>query len=96
MAGDRFVVYVSSATTSAVWVGIAIVKEYEIITLKYIGKYNSLGDPTSQLEVKYFYKLIRSKGCSACMRLGGEHKTKLNYSTYHTKFDAKVTKMQRN
>ncbi len=28
------------------------------------------------------------------MRLGGEHKTKLNYSTYHTKFDAKMTKMK--
>ncbi len=51
MAGDRFVVYVSSATTSAVWGGIAVVKEYEIITLKYIGKYNSLGDPTSQHKV---------------------------------------------
>ncbi len=52
MAGDRFVVYVSSATTSAVWGGgIAVVKEYEIITLKYIGKYNSLGDLTSQHEV---------------------------------------------
>ncbi len=24
------------------------------------------------------------------MRLGGEHKTKLNYSTYQTKFDAKM------
>ncbi len=36
MAGDRFVVYVSSATTSAVWGvgGIAEVKEFEIITLK--------------------------------------------------------------
>ncbi len=53
MAGDRFIVYVSSATTSAVLGGggIAVVKEYEIITLKYIGKYNSLGDPTSQHEV---------------------------------------------
>ncbi len=30
------------------------------------------------------------------MRLGGEHKTKLNYSTYQTKFDAKMTKMKRN
>ncbi len=54
MAGDRFVVYVSLATTSGGGVrvrGIAVVKEYEIITLKYIGKYNSLGDPTSQHEV---------------------------------------------
>ncbi len=36
MAGDRFVVHVSSA----VWGGgghIAVVKEYEIITLQYIG-----------------------------------------------------------
>ncbi len=63
MAGDRFVVHVSLA----VWGGggIAVVKEYEIITLKYIGKvcrlakttilctreYNSLGDPTRQHEV---------------------------------------------
>ncbi len=30
------------------------------------------------------------------MRLGGEHKTKLNYSTYQTKFDAKITKMKWN
>ncbi len=30
------------------------------------------------------------------MRPGGEHKTKLNYSTYQTKFDAKMTKMKRN
>ncbi len=29
------------------------------------------------------------------MRLGSEHKTKL-YSTYQTKFDAKMTKMKRN
>ncbi len=28
------------------------------------------------------------------MRLGDEHKTKLNYSTYQTKFDAKMTKMK--
>ncbi len=28
------------------------------------------------------------------IRLGGEHKTKLNYSTNHTKFDAKITKMK--
>ncbi len=28
------------------------------------------------------------------MRLGGEYKTKLNYSTYQTKFDAKKTKMK--
>ncbi len=65
MAGDRFVVHVSSA----VWGGgggIAVVKEYEIITLKYIGKtyiyayyitvwstreYNSLEDLTRQREV---------------------------------------------
>ncbi len=50
MAGDRFVVYVSSATTSGRG-GIAVVKEYEIITLEYIGKYNSLGDLTSQHKV---------------------------------------------
>ncbi len=50
MAGDRFVVYFSSATTSGGG-GIAVGKEYEIITLKYIGKYNSLSDPTSQHEV---------------------------------------------
>ncbi len=30
------------------------------------------------------------------MHLGGEHKTKLNYSTYQTKFDARMTKMKRN
>ncbi len=30
------------------------------------------------------------------MHLGGEHKTKLNYFSYHTKFDAKMTKMKRN
>ncbi len=36
MAGNRFVVHVSSAVGR--WGGIAVVKEYEIITLKYIGK----------------------------------------------------------
>ncbi len=30
------------------------------------------------------------------MLLGGEHKTKLNYSMYQTKFDAKMTKMKWN
>ncbi len=30
------------------------------------------------------------------MRLGGKHKAKFNYSTYQTKFDAKMTKMKRN
>ncbi len=30
------------------------------------------------------------------MRLGFEHKTKLNYSTYQTNFDVKMTKMKRN
>ncbi len=30
------------------------------------------------------------------MRLGGEHKTKLNYSTFQTKFDVKMTKMKGN
>ncbi len=30
------------------------------------------------------------------MRFGGKHKTKLNYLTYQTKFDAKMTKMERN
>ncbi len=28
------------------------------------------------------------------MRLGGDHKTKLNYSTYQTKFVEKITKMK--
>ncbi len=35
MAGNRFVVHASSAVGRG---GIAVVKEYEIITLKYIGK----------------------------------------------------------
>ncbi len=49
MAGDRFVfLFLLVAGGGGV---IAVVKEYEIITLKYIGKYNSLGDPTSQHEV---------------------------------------------
>ncbi len=30
------------------------------------------------------------------MHLGGEQKTKLNYSTYQTKFNAKMTKMKWN
>ncbi len=30
------------------------------------------------------------------MRLGGEHKTKLNYSTYQTQFDTKMTKIKLN
>ncbi len=30
------------------------------------------------------------------MHLGGEYKTKLNYSTYQTKFDTKMTKMKLN
>ncbi len=36
MAGDRFVVHVSSTFWGGG--GIAVMKEYEIITLKYIGK----------------------------------------------------------
>ncbi len=36
MAGDRFVVHVSSAVWG--WGGIAVVKQYEIIMLKYIRK----------------------------------------------------------
>ncbi len=62
-------------------------------------EYNCLGDSTRQHEVlkentstRWFDRKADS------MRLGGEHKTKLNYSiaTYHTKFDAKMTKMKWN
>ncbi len=38
MAGDRFVVHVFSVVWERWGGGIAVVKEYEIITLKYIGK----------------------------------------------------------
>ncbi len=77
MAGDRFVVHISCA----VWGeggGIAVVKEYEIITFKYIGNAYMLcllwfGAPEDiihwtirpgslKFEGKYFYKLVRSKG----------------------------------
>ncbi len=83
--------------------GSSIVKEYEIITLKYNGKacrlyllffcapvdiiFYAIQPGSTKFEGKYFYKLIQSKG---------EHKTKLIYLTYQTKFDAKMTKMKWN
>ncbi len=81
--------------------GSSVVKEYEIITLKYNGKacrlyllffcalediiLSAIRSGSTKFEGKYFYKLIRSKG---------EHKTKLNYSTCDTEFDTKMTKMK--
>ncbi len=50
--------------------------------------YNSPGDPTRQHKV--WRKILLQAG------LGNEHKTKLNYSTYQTKFDTKITKMKWN
>ncbi len=59
--------------------------------------YNSLGDPTRQQEVwkKILLQADPIKKADS-MRLGGEHKTKLNYSTYQTKFNTKMTKIKWN
>ncbi len=58
--------------------------------------YNSLGDLTRQHKVWRKTLTSWSDRKADCMRLGGEHKIKLNYSTYQTQFDVKMTKMKWN
>ncbi len=83
-----------------------------IITLKYIGKecrlyllffcapeniiLLAIRPGSMKFEGKYFYKLIQSKGWKNASWRRTQNKTQLSYSTYQTKFYAKMTIMKWN